>query len=70
MKLDMTAWFTPTAGNYFTKVSKPRILEALTEVKGATAPAWDKAKKSELAAIAEREIAQSGWLREPLRKAS
>jgi ParB family transcriptional regulator, chromosome partitioning protein len=70
LKLDMSAWFTPTAENYFTKVSKPRILEALTEVKGATAPAWDKAKKGELAAIAEREIAQSGWLPEPLRKAA
>ena len=70
LKLDMTAWFTPTAENYFTKVSKTGILEALTEVKGATAPAWDKAKKSELAAIAEREIAQSGWLPAPLRKAA
>ena len=66
----MTAWFTPTSENYFAKVSKTRILEALTEVKGATAPAWDKAKKCELAAIAEREIAQSGWLPEPLRKAA
>ena len=70
LKLDMSAWFTPTAENYFTKVSKTGILEALTEVKGATAPAWDKAKKSELAAIAEREIAQSGWLPAPLRKAA
>ena len=70
LKLDMTAWFTPTAENYFTKVSKPRILEALTEVKGATAPAWDKAKKSDLAGIAEREIAQSGWLPALLRKAA
>jgi ParB family chromosome partitioning protein len=70
LKLDMNAWFTPTAENYFTKVSKTGILEALTEVKGATAPAWDKAKKSELAAIAEREIAQSGWLPAPLRKAA
>jgi ParB family chromosome partitioning protein len=70
LKLDMAAWFTPTADNYFTKVSKPRILEALTEVKGATAPAWDKAKKSDLAAIAEREIAQSGWLPTLLRKAA
>lgn len=70
LKLDMAAWFTPTAENYFGKVSKPRILDAIREVKGATAPAWDKAKKSELAAIAEREIAQSGWLPEVLRKAA
>jgi len=70
LKLDMTAWFTPTAENYFARVSKPRILEALTEAKGATAPAWDKAKKSDLTAIAEREIAQSGWLPALLRKAA
>lgn len=70
LKLDMAAWFTPTSENYFARISKTRILEALTEVKGATAPAWDKAKKADLAAIAEREIGQSGWLPEPLRKAA
>src|SRR4051812_48214489 len=26
--LDMKAWFTPTAENYFSRVSKPQILEA------------------------------------------
>ena len=35
---------------------KPQILEALREAKGTEpAPAWEKLKKSELAAIAERE---------------
>jgi hypothetical protein len=43
-----------------------RILAALQEVKGSTAPAWAKAKKSGLAAIAEREIAETGWLPEPI----
>jgi ParB family chromosome partitioning protein len=70
LNLDMTAWFTPTAENYFTKVSKTGILEALTEAKGDIAPAWNKAKKGELAVIAERQVAETGWLPAPLRKAA
>jgi ParB family transcriptional regulator, chromosome partitioning protein len=70
LKLDMTAWFTPNAENYFAKVSKTGILEALTEAKGDIAPAWNKAKKGELAAIAERQVAETGWLPAPLRKAA
>jgi ParB family chromosome partitioning protein len=70
LKLDMTAWFTPTAENYFARVSKTGILEALTEAKGDIAPAWNKAKKGELAAIAERQVAETGWLPAPLRKAA
>jgi ParB family chromosome partitioning protein len=62
LRLDMAQWFTPTAANYFGRIGKTGIIEALREVKGATAPAWHKAKKSELAAIAERELAGSGWL--------
>jgi len=70
LKLDMNAWFTPTAGNYFGKVSKTGILEALTEAKGDIAPAWNKAKKGELAVIAERQVADTGWLPALLRKAA
>jgi ParB family chromosome partitioning protein len=70
LKLDMTAWFTPTAENYFAKVSKTGILEALTEAKGDIAPAWNKAKKGELAVIAERQLAETGWLPALLRKAA
>ena len=65
--LDMTAWFTPTAANYFSKVGKSAIIEALREVKGAVAPAWSGMKKTDLAALAERTIAGTGWLPEPLR---
>ena len=67
VKLDMTAWFAPTAENYFGKVSKAQIIDALREVKGAVAPAWSDMKKVDLAALAEREIAGTGWLPEPLR---
>jgi ParB family chromosome partitioning protein len=70
LDIDMAVWFRPTAENYFARISKTAILEALTEIKGGTAPAWDKAKKADLAAIAEREIAQTGWLPAPLRKAA
>jgi ParB family chromosome partitioning protein len=70
LKLDMTTWFTPTAENYFAKVSKSGILEALTEAKGDIAPAWNKAKKGELAVIAERQVADTGWLPALLRKAA
>jgi ParB family chromosome partitioning protein len=65
--LDITAWFTPTAANYFTKVSKSAIIEALREVKGAVAPAWSGMKKCDLAALVERTIAGTGWLPELLR---
>lgn len=70
LDIDMAAWFRPSAENYFARISKTAILEALTEIKGGTAPAWDKAKKADLAAIAEREIAQTGWLPPPLRRAA
>jgi hypothetical protein len=40
----MNAWFTPTAVNYFSRVSKTRILEALREARNAPpTPAWEKA---------------------------
>jgi ParB family chromosome partitioning protein len=70
LKLDMTAWFTPNAENYFAKISKTGILEALREAKGDIAPAWNKAKKGELAAIAERQLPGTGWLPELLRMAA
>jgi len=63
----MAAWFTPTAANYFSRISKAGILAALREVKGATAPAWESMKKADLAALAEREIAGTAWLPELLR---
>jgi ParB family chromosome partitioning protein len=66
VKLDMKAWFQPTAANYFAKVSKARIIDALREVKGAVAPAWNGMKKADLAVLAERAVAGTGWLPEPL----
>jgi len=70
LKLDMTVWFTPTADNYFSKVGKPQILQAIQEAKGQPhAPALEKLKKGELAKEAERLLAGTGWLPKPLRPA-
>ncbi len=69
LHLDMTAWFTPTAENYFNRVSKLQILEALQEARQQPpAPAWANLKKADLAALAAREIAATGWLPLPLRQ--
>jgi ParB family chromosome partitioning protein len=71
LDLDLARWFTPTAANYFSKISKPQILSALEEAKGAPpAPSWSSLKKAELAALAEAQTAGAGWLPEPLRRAA
>ena len=69
LMLDMAAWFTPTAANYFGKVSKAQIIADLREIKGDIAPAWSAMKKVDLAALAERETEGTGWLPAPLRAA-
>jgi ParB family chromosome partitioning protein len=71
LKLDMKAWFTSSAENYFTRVSKPQILDAIREAKQQPpAPAWEKLKKAELAQEAERQLSGTGWLPELLRPAA
>ncbi len=66
--MDMTKWFTPTAENYFNRASKPLIIKAVCEAKKRPSSAkWEKMKKAELAAMAEREVASTGWLPEQLR---
>ena len=69
--LDMVAaGWRPTAGNYLGRVSKPRIIEAVRE--GAGERAADliaHLKKGEMAKEAERLLADTGWLPEPLRQA-
>ena len=67
LRLDMSAWFTPTAESYFTRVSKGHILAAIDEAKGSHAPALEKLKKPELAARAEALVAGTSWLPAPLR---
>jgi ParB family transcriptional regulator, chromosome partitioning protein len=66
--LDMPAWFTPTAENFFGRVGRETVISALVEARGAPAKrSWQKLKKSELAILAEREIAGTSWLPQPVR---
>jgi ParB family chromosome partitioning protein len=68
LKCDMAKWFTPTAENFFLRVGRQTVVAAITEAKGIPAKrSWDKMKKPALAAFAEREIAGTGWLPQPLR---
>jgi ParB family chromosome partitioning protein len=69
MKLDMaTAGWSPTVANYLGRVPKARILEAVREAKDeASARLIDHLKKPDMALQAERLLAGTGWLPEPLR---
>lgn len=69
--LDMvTAGWKPTADNYFGRVTKPRILQAVREAKGEhSVQLIDHLKKGDMAREAERLLDGTGWLPEPLRLA-
>ena len=67
--LDMVeVGWAPTVENYLGKVTKGRILEAVREGKGEQAAQLiDHLKKADMAKEAERLLAGTGWLPEPLR---
>ena len=66
----VAAGWRPTVDNYLARVTKPRILEAVREAKGeASAQLIDHLKKGDMAREAERLLAGTGWLPEPLRLA-
>jgi ParB family chromosome partitioning protein len=69
VRLDLVnAGWRPTVDNYFGRVSKGRILEAVREAKGEqSAQLIDHLKKGEMAKEAERLLEGTGWLPEPLR---
>jgi ParB family transcriptional regulator, chromosome partitioning protein len=69
VNLDMAAaGWSPTVDNYLSRVPKARILEAVREAKGdASAQLIDHLKKPDMAREAERLLAKTGWLPEPLR---
>jgi ParB family chromosome partitioning protein len=69
LSLDMSAaGWSPTVDSYLGRVTKARILEAVREAKGdAQAERIAHLKKGEMAAEAERLLAGSSWLPEPLR---
>jgi ParB family chromosome partitioning protein len=62
------AGWTPTADNYFGRVTKARILQAVREAKGdQSAELIGHLKKTDMAREAERLMTGTGWLPEPLR---
>jgi ParB family chromosome partitioning protein len=66
--LDMAQHWEPTAANFFSRVTKGRILNAVREAKGeALAQLIDHLKRADMAKEAERLLAGSGWLPQPLR---
>lgn len=69
VSLDMAAaGWRPTVGSYFGRVSKARIIDAVTEAKGeAAANRLRHLKKVEMAQAAEELLAGTGWVPEPLR---
>ena len=67
--LDMAAvGWRPTIDNYLGRITKGRILRAVSEAKGDTAAERIRAfKKADMAKAAEELLAGTGWLPEPLR---
>lgn len=67
--LDMAeAGFRPTVANYFGRITKRKILDAVAEAVGeGTANLLAFEKKDKMAAEAEERLANTGWLPEPLR---
>ena len=66
--LDMSEHWTPTADNFFARITKGRILAAVREAKGeAASQLIDHLRKPDMAREAERLIAGTGWLPQPLR---
>src|SRR3546814_10850383 len=64
----MASGWSATVDNYLGRVTKPRILAAVEEAKGAAAASrLSGLKKHEMAQAAEDLLAGSGWLPEPLR---
>ena len=70
--LDMVdVGWRPTVDNYLGRVTKPRILQAVREGAGEQAAQLiDHLKKGDMAKEAERLLADTGWLPEPLRLAA
>ena len=67
--LDMTAYWAPTAENFFSRLTKPQILDVIHDA-GATEEqeaSIKGLKKREMAEAAEGIVAESGWLPSVLR---
>ncbi|MGE4043421.1 MAG: ParB/RepB/Spo0J family partition protein [Acetobacteraceae bacterium] len=69
LRLDMAEFWKPTAANYLSRVSKDKVIEALTEAgEGQQAlTAFRTMKKAFLTPKAEAALAETRWLPKPLR---
>jgi ParB family chromosome partitioning protein len=68
LELDMSNWWQASASNYFGRVKKDQIIRAIQEATEASVDERLKAlKKKDLAAEAEKSVAGTRWLPEPLR---
>ena len=68
LRLDMSNWWQASASNYFGRVKKDQIIRAIQEATEASVDERLKAlKKKDLAAEAEKSVAGTRWLPEPLR---
>ena len=69
VELDMANWWQASADNYFGRIKKDQIVEAIQEATGGPVDDRLKAlKKKDLAAEAEKCVAGTRWLPEPLRQ--
>jgi ParB family chromosome partitioning protein len=69
--LDMTGTWSATASSYFSRVSKARVLDAVTEaVNPEEAGRIAGLRKTDMAEAAERLVEGKGWLPVPLRTVS
>ncbi|WP_027483875.1 ParB/RepB/Spo0J family partition protein [Rhodanobacter sp. OR87] len=62
VRLDMVAWWRPTAEGYFRHVAKAAILEAVGEFAPEHATRLAKLKKADIASEAERLAEGTGWM--------
>jgi ParB family transcriptional regulator, chromosome partitioning protein len=68
LELNMANWWQASAANYFGRVKKDQIVQAIQEATKAPVDERVKAlKKKDLAVEAEKAIAGTRWLPEPLR---
>ena len=66
--LDMAGGWKPTVDNFLGRVTKARILQAVSQAKGQrAADRIEHLKKGDMAAEAETLLADTAWLPEPLR---
>lgn len=71
LNVDMTQWYVPTGENYFGRISKAGIKDAITQAVGEDfALGVAGMKKAEAVELAERKIAGTGWLPTPVRIAA